>query len=70
MQSHISWTRYFRRTAACAVILIPAVGLVWLHAGAPENHTLRAAILAMTEGIALVLLAAGLNGEASTTRRF
>lgn len=70
MRSRASWIRYFLRIAACAVVLIPATGLVWLRAGTPENHTLRGAILAMTEGMALVILAAGLNQKQSSGRRF
>ncbi len=69
MRSRASWTRYFLRIAACTVVLIPAAGFVWLRASTPENYTLRGAILAMTEGIALVLLAAGLNQKPSTRRR-
>jgi hypothetical protein len=51
------------------VVLIPAAGFIWLRASTPENYTLRGAILAMTEGIALVLLAAGLNQKPSSRRR-
>jgi hypothetical protein len=43
------------------VAFIPAAGVVWRRASTPKNYTLRGAILAMTEGIALVVLAAGLN---------
>lgn len=70
MRSRTSWSRYYLRIAGCTVVLIPAVGVVWLHASTPENHSLRGAILAMTECIALVLLAAGLNREPSSGRRF
>lgn len=69
MRSRTSWTRYFLRVAACAVVLIPATGLAWLRASTSENHTLRAAILLMLEGIVLVLLAVGLNQKPSTNRR-
>ena len=70
MRSRASWNRYFLRIVACAVVLIPPAGLVWLRASTPENHTLRAAILAMTEGIVLVLLAAGLNLKPSPRRHY
>ena len=70
MRARASWNGYLLRIAAGAVALIPTVGLVWLRAGAPEDNALRGALLAMTAGIALLLLAAGLNQKQSSGRRF
>jgi hypothetical protein len=70
MRARASWDRYMLRIAAGAVVLIPTAGLVWLRAGAPEDHALRGALLSITEGIALVRLAPGLNQKQSSGRRF